>query len=243
MANLNFTTITYALLGGLLPALIWLQFWLAEDRKRAEPRGRLIATFVAGMLAVVLVLPFEKLINNIYGEGATAFFLWAVLEELFKFGAALQSRDDKEPVDPLIYMITAALGFAALENALFIINPLLQSNALNSFVTGDLRFIGSTLLHTVSSGAIGMGLALTFYKSKDIQVRTMLIALVAAICFHTVFNLLIINANQLGTFAIFAGVWAGITALIFMFEKVKAIPPPLSTSTPSTPFGRGIMEE
>jgi RsiW-degrading membrane proteinase PrsW (M82 family) len=126
-------------------------------------------------------------------------------------------------------MITAALGFAALENALFIINPLLQSNALSGFVTGDLRFIGSTLLHTVSSGAIGTAIALTFYKSKNTRVRAILFALIIAIICHTVFNLLIINASQLGTFLIFAGVWAGVTALIFMFEKVKTIEPSLST--------------
>jgi len=235
MASLNFSTIAYALLGGILPAIIWLQFWLAEDKKRPEPRGRIIETFVAGMLAVILVLPFQKAISNIYGESATAFFFWAVLEELFKFGAAyfaaLRSRDDREPIDALIFMITAALGFAALENALFIINPLLQSNALSGFITGNLRFIGSTLLHTVSSGAIGTALALTFYKSKNTIARNVFLGLAVAIILHTTFNLLIINASEFGTFLIFAGVWAAVTALIFMFEKVKAMSPSLSTPT------------
>jgi len=247
MAEVNFNTIVYALLGGILPAIVWLEFWLAEDRKRPEPKGRLIETFIAGMLAVVMVLPFQKAVGNIYGEGATAFFLWAVLEELFKFGAAyfaaLRSCDDDEPLDPLIYMITAALGFAALENTLFIINPLLQSNALSGVVTGDLRFIGSTLLHTVSSGVIGTALALTFYKSKDVRVRSVLVALVVAIFFHTAFNLLIINASEFDTFLIFAGVWAGVTALIFMFEKVKTMTPPLSTSASSRPGERATINK
>ena len=245
MANLSFSTIAYALLGGILPAIVWLQFWLAENKKRSEPRGRLIETFIAGMLAVVLVLPFQKAVNNIYGEGAMAFFLWAVLEELFKFGAAyfaaLRTCDDKEPIDALIYMITAALGFAALENALFIINPLLQSNALSGIVTGDLRFIGSTLLHTVASGTIGTGLALTFYKTKNARARAVFFALILAVLFHTVFNLLIINASEFGTFLIFAGVWAGVTALIFMFEKVKTIKPALSTSSASGAVGRDTI--
>jgi RsiW-degrading membrane proteinase PrsW (M82 family) len=229
MANLNSTTITYALLGGVLPALLWLQFWLAEDKLRPEPKGRLIATFLAGMLAVVIVLPFQKLVSNIFAESATAFLLWAVLEESFKFGAAyfvaLRSRDDDEPLDPLVYMITAALGFAALENALFIINPLLQTNALSGFITGDLRFIGSTLLHTVSSGVIGMGLALTFYKTKKVRLAWCLGAFVLAVFFHTAFNLMIINASELETFLVFGAVWAGGAALILMFEKVKTITP------------------
>jgi RsiW-degrading membrane proteinase PrsW (M82 family) len=227
MASLNFNTIAYALLGGILPAILWLQFWLAENKKRSEPRARLIETFVAGMIAVIVVLPFQKIVNNIYGETATAFFLWAILEELFKFGAgyfaALRSADDKTPIDTLIYMITAALGFAALENALFIINPLLQSNFLGGFVTGDMRFIGSTLLHTLSTGVIGTALALTFYKSKNIRIATGFVALCIAIFFHTQFNLYILNATGNGTFAVFGVVWIGIISLILMFEKVKTV--------------------
>ena len=118
-------TVIYALLGGILPALVWLAFWLREDYRHPEPRGLILRTFTFGMGAVILVLPFQKVIA-VFLPGMTlaAIFLWVVLEELFKFSAAyiggLRSVEDNEPIDPIIYMITAALGFVALENALFL---------------------------------------------------------------------------------------------------------------------------
>ncbi len=224
----DYSPIMYALLGGILPAFVWLLFWLEEDRKNPEPNSKLLETFLAGMLAVVIVLPFQKAVDKIFpGAGPVAFLLWAVLEEAFKFIAAyyagIRSNDDDEPIDAMIYMITAALGFAALENTLFLVNPLLQSDVMGSLITGNLRFIGSTLLHTVSSGAIGTALALTFYKSRDERVAFGVLAFFLAVFAHTAFNLFILNESGFGTFLTFATVWAGITALIFMFEKVKNI--------------------
>ena len=53
-------TALYALLGGILPALVWLAFWLREDYKHPEPRGLVFRTFIFGMIAVIIVLPFQK---------------------------------------------------------------------------------------------------------------------------------------------------------------------------------------
>ena len=61
---LSFQTILFALLGGVLPALLWLWFWLKEDKKRPEPRGLILLAFIAGMLTVPVVLPFEKLADS-----------------------------------------------------------------------------------------------------------------------------------------------------------------------------------
>ena len=127
---MNIETLTYALLGGILPALVWLLFWLREDRKNPEPNNLILKTFLLGMISVILVLPFQKGVEMITPSlGALAILLWAILEEVFKLGAGyfggLHSKEDNEPIDPIIYMITAALGFVALENTLFIMGPLL----------------------------------------------------------------------------------------------------------------------
>jgi RsiW-degrading membrane proteinase PrsW (M82 family) len=221
-------TITYSLLGGILPALIWLAFWMREDKKRPEPKGLIARTFLFGMLAVLVVLPFQKAVDVIWpGSGALAFLLWAVFEETFKFISAyfggLRSKEDDEPIDPIIYMITAALGFAALENALFILNPILEQNILGAVSTGNLRFIGTTLLHTVSSATVGVALAFSFYKSKRARLRWGLLGLALAIVVHTLFNLLIISPSNSGTPLAFGAVWAGIAVLLLMFERVKML--------------------
>ena len=50
-----------AFAGGILPALIWLWFWLREDREAPEPRGLIALSFAAGMAVVYFVLPIQKL--------------------------------------------------------------------------------------------------------------------------------------------------------------------------------------
>jgi RsiW-degrading membrane proteinase PrsW (M82 family) len=224
----NIETIAYALLGGILPALVWLSFWLREDRKSPEPNGVILRTFLYGMLAVIFVLPFQKGVELAFPELITlSVFLWALLEEVFKLVAGyfggLHSVEDNEPLDPLVYMITAALGFVALENALFIFGPLMNGDAVQGLVTGNLRFIGASLLHVVSSGMVGAALSFSFYKKRARRTMNLAVGLIAAIAFHLAFNLLIINMGDRGTTLAFVMVWIGVAWLLLAFEKSKSI--------------------
>ena len=225
---INASSFIYALLGGLLPALIWLAFWLREDYKHPEPRGLILRTFLLGMVAVILVLPFQKVVEIFFpGMVLPAIILWVLLEEVFKFGAAymggLRSVEDNEPVDPIIYMITAALGFVALENTLFILGPLISDDITRSLITGNLRFIGSSLLHVTSSGMIGVFLALSFYKSRREHIILTLVALVLAVALHTGFNIAIVRWNNAGAMLAFGFVWIVVVLLLLAFEKAKTI--------------------
>lgn len=225
---IDIETIVYALLGGILPALVWLAFWLHEDYKHPEPRGLILKTFLLGMVAVIFVLPFQKTVDAFLpGTTLVAIILWVVLEEVFKLAAAyfggLRSVEDNEPIDPIIYMITAALGFVALENALFIFGPLIGEDIMKSVITGNLRFIGASLLHVVSSGIIGVSLAFSFYKSRAVRIILTILALILAVIFHTGFNLAIIYWDNSGATLAFSLVWASAILLLLAFEKAKTI--------------------
>lgn len=220
--------ILYALMGGILPALVWLLFWLREDYRHPEPRKLLLKTFLLGMAAVVVVLPFQKAIDTAFpGVVFITMLMWVVLEEVFKFGGAylggIKSVDDNEPVDPIVYMITAALGFAALENTLFILDPLIEKEVMHSVVAGNLRFIGASLLHIVSSGIVGVSLALSFYKPRKKKFTYVLVGLTIAVAFHASFNLLILHLGNLGALLGFGLVWIGVVWLLLAFEKAKTI--------------------
>ena len=225
--------IPLAFLGGVLPALFWLWFWLHEDNLHPEPRRRLMLCFLAGMVVVPLVFPFEKVILDYFGSTSNlTFFFWAVVEEVFKFGAAyfaaLSLRDNDEPIDSIIYMITAALGFSALENTFFLISSLNGDTLGSALVTGNLRFIGATLLHTASSATVGIFMALQYYKPRLILRFSTIIGLALAVILHTLFNLSIINSNGRETIATFYVVWISIIVMILMFEKVKHIRKPFA---------------
>lgn len=221
--------IFFSLLGGIAPALIWLFFWLREDERRPEPRGLLALTFFCGMLSVPLVIPFQRWWLEIGGSSSTVttLFVWAAIEELFKFAAAyaiaLRRKEMDEPVDALIYMMTAALGFVAAENAIFIFHPLALGNVTEGLITGNVRFIGASLLHTISSATIGISIAMSFYRSNTVKILDVLSGIIVAIALHASFNLFIMREQGGTTFATFGFVWIAIVVLMLFFEKVKRI--------------------
>ncbi|MEK7558273.1 MAG: PrsW family glutamic-type intramembrane protease, partial [Patescibacteria group bacterium] len=125
--EINPQTVFIALTGGILPALLWLWFWLKEDMN-PEPRGLLLLSFLGGMAVVIVVLPIEKFAYSELKDGILLITAWSAIEEVAKYGAAyfiaLKTRFLDEPMDYVIYMITVALGFAALENTLFLISTI-----------------------------------------------------------------------------------------------------------------------
>ncbi len=211
---------------GIIPALFWLWFWLKEDI-HPESHKMITLSFLGGMSAVLLVLPLQQFIyEHISNNDSLSFLLYAALEELFKFGtvfAIALSRKNicDEPVDDLIYLIISALGFVSMENTLFLITPLHNGDLIDTAMTGNLRFIGASLLHTISSATVGLSMALSFYKSKFQKGIFVIWGLILAIALHTIFNLLIIRESDQNIFFVFGGVWVGMIALLLVFEKVK----------------------
>ena len=215
---------------GVLPAVFWLLFWLYEDKKRPEPRGLILRAFIGGMLVVPIVIPLQIIGFKYFSLGVVAFTIVSITEEIFKYTSAritsLGSKENNEPLDPVIYMITTALGFAAVENTLFLIQDAGMGAAASSLIiTGNMRFLGATLLHVISSATVGVFMSLAFYRSKNIKKIFLFFGLILAIILHTVFNLLIISSANTNIFTIFTFVWVGVVILLLMFEKIKTIQP------------------
>lgn len=227
-------TILFALIGGILPALLWLWFWLKEDR-HPEPRRIIIYTFLWGMLMVPLALILERVILVVEewtGADKTflgviiLLFLWAFVEEYLKYFAAKKAALTKisfdEPVDAIIYLITAALGFAALENTLFLLKVIGQDGHFFGFITGNLRFIGATLLHVATSAIVGASMAYAFFHKENMK-RNVAGGLIIATILHFLYNYFIIKSEGVGIFKVFIPLWLIIIVIIFIFEKVKRI--------------------
>ena len=223
---MEFVNLTIAILGGLWPALFWLWFWLREDKKKPEPTGLIVRTFIAGMLVVPLALPLQKLAVGLFTD-ATLITVWVIIEETLKYAIALMvvlwHKNVDEPIDYIVYMITIALGFASLENALFIWNPVVSGDLSGGIITGNFRFLGATLLHVLASGSIGVFLALAFYKRDFIKLLAGTFGLLVAIVLHTLFNLFIMDADGERILSVFIVVWLLTIGLFFLFEKVKQL--------------------
>lgn len=225
----EYTPILAALAGGLFPALAWLWFWLREDASHPEPRRLIALAFFAGMITVAVVIPLQKFVAGYIATQTLLFTAWSVIEEVMKYFAAritvLRRREDNEPIDPVIYMVTIALGFAALENVLFLLSPHAGETVLQTVLTGNLRFVGATLLHVLSSATIGVALALAFYKSKNLKRLYAFGGVILAAALHSAFNFLILNTAEEHLLRVFALVWIGVIVLLAVLEYVKRIHP------------------
>lgn len=219
---------TFSFILGLIPALIWLWFWLKED-EHPEPAKMLTLSFLGGMLAVLCVLPLQKIVYHFMSYGSLAFLFWASLEEIFKFGIvyfiALRNRVTDEPVDNIIYLIVSALGFVALENTFFLFDLMSQGDLGGVIMTSNLRFIGASLLHVISSATIGIFMAISFYRNNFVKLNYIFLGLILSILLHTAFNLIIISRAEASVLLAFGMVWVGIIILLISFEKIKRIIP------------------
>ena len=225
--ELDVKVVLFALVGGILPALLWLWFWLKEDAKSPEPNRLILLAFLGGMIAVPLTIPFEQAALTFAKTEFTVIVLWSLIEEVIKYVAiyiiAFKSKFFDEPIDALIYLITGALGFAALENSLYLMNSIVDGGVFAGAINTHLRFLGATLLHVVSSSAIGIAIAFSFYRKKK-RVPYLILGIIAATILHTVFNLFIIETQDvLETLVVFSYYWIIVIILIFLFERIKLL--------------------
>ncbi|MFH1193252.1 MAG: PrsW family glutamic-type intramembrane protease [Candidatus Jorgensenbacteria bacterium] len=196
-------TTVFAVLVAFAPALVWLAFFLRED-VHPEPKKWLSIAFFAGALASVPVFFIQWGMQGAVGAvGGGALFLvlvFAFVEEIFKFLAAyLVVRKNPvfdEPIDAMIYLVVAALGFATVENV-FVMNGLASVRAsFGDFIaagtplyTLSLRLVGATLLHALSSALVG------YYWARGLSARKASrfigLGIVAATVVHAFFNYLV----------------------------------------------------
>ena len=170
----------------LAPALFWLWFFIRRDRQ-PEPAWLLIRTFLWGAVMVVPAALLEAGIESAFGM--TAMFLAVgLIEESAKLIAAssmLKHREFDEPIDGLVYGTAAALGFATLENALY----MLSGGAGLILLRGPI----STLGHILFASAWGYALSLRKFSRRRWVIRK---ALLLAAALHTTFNFLLLGAGS-----------------------------------------------
>jgi RsiW-degrading membrane proteinase PrsW (M82 family) len=135
-----------ALIIPILPGLVWLWVIYRTDRYDPEPKRLVAITFFLGVLSIIPAVIGERVVDIIYpylraidlasadGSGEVhilpiaiaCFLVIGPAEELAKFLAVrlyvYRKRDFDEPIDGVIYAAAAALGFASLENMVYVVD-------------------------------------------------------------------------------------------------------------------------
>ena len=133
-----------ALIVPMIPGVIWLWIIYKTDWYEPEPKRLVLATFALGIVAIAPAFGAETLVGKVYPflrymEAATAtgitapiptaigcFLVIGPCEEIAKFLAVrlfvYRNKEFNEPLDGIIYAAAAALGFASLENMLYVVD-------------------------------------------------------------------------------------------------------------------------
>lgn len=238
MAEISLTTLGLAALGGIVPTFLWLWFWLGEDKKTGipEPHGLVVLTYLSGVIAVPLLLSLHGLFAGIGPDSTKAVIIFAIAEELVKVGLvaliAFKSRFIDEPTDYAIYLVTGAIGFSALENTLYLLQTADGGNIAGFLLASNMRFLGATLLHTVTVAVVGISMGLAFGKSRAVRLWHCLIGLLIGTALHATFNYLILVDTRQSLIETFAGLWFVALIVILAFQRLKDLHVYKSPTTP-----------
>ena len=130
--------LAFALLLAVIPSALMLRYFIRSDAF-PEPRRAITITFLWGIasiipavIAALLLLAaleatiWDDISNPWIRGGAIAFLGAAIPEEFFKFAVLYlycrRLADFDEPMDGIVYGVTASLGFATLENVLYVVD-------------------------------------------------------------------------------------------------------------------------
>ncbi len=233
MANQLISNISlFALLVGFVPSVFWLIFWLRTDKDNPEPFGLLAISFIIGGISVFFATLLEQGFKGIVTDPNNQVIVWAAIEELCKFAVfyfvAYKSPFNDEAIDPAIYMIVVALGFAAVENILYVLQPSIAVNTTAILLTGSLRFFGSTLLHTISSCFIGIFIGIA---PKNMRGMAIILGIGGAIFLHATFNFFILKNDTASLVQIYGYLWIAAIISHIILEKLRRIPMPAPADT------------
>jgi protease PrsW len=207
-------TIILYLAFGILPSVIWLLFYLRKD-SHPESNSMVLKVFFLGMVAAAVAAFIEVAISRIFLSNDASkelaalfpfsfflvyhFLLVSLIEELAKFFVVkfkvMKSSELDEPVDIMLYMIISALGFAALENLIYILPLLFPGEQMTIYQAGIIsffRFAGATFLHALCSAIIGFFLAYSVLTHK-FKLLYLSFGIAVAVLLHGLFNISIIG--------------------------------------------------
>jgi len=164
-----------------------------RDKFNKEPIWLLLLTFLGGCLSVLPVLfvgRFTELLlpyfQGIAGPLYSAFFRAGFVEEFFKFVVVLLivwwSKHFDEKFDGIIYSVYVSMGFALVENFLYVTGY--------GFGTGVLRFFTAVPAHGIFAIAMGYYIGLAKFTPNR-KVLYLIMAFVSAWLIHGVYDAII----------------------------------------------------
>jgi len=196
----------------LAPALFWLWYFYRRDKFEPEPKVLVLKIFFWGMLLTFPIILIEGLLPT--SEFILGIIIAPVIEECGKYLVVVKTvyknPEFNEPMDGIVYATTAALGFAAIENILYITQVYLQSPIDEIVTVYALRALLSVPGHALFSSIWGYALGRAKFEPLKWREGFVTGGLFLAIFLHGCFNFLLIDVPiyAIGMLILIPVLWA-----------------------------------
>ena len=176
----------FLLLSAMLPTLALLSFFMYSD-KFVEPKKNVLSTFILGVFIIAPLEVFYYVPVIIFGEPINynpffkAFFSAAFLEEISKFCVlyffCTKFTEFNEPMDGIVYGITASLGFAFWENLqyIYVYGDFVMKEALQ---TAWVRSFTAVPSHSFDGVIMGFFIGKHYFRKNKSNVNLVLAILI-----------------------------------------------------------------
>lgn len=193
----------------LAPGAAIILFIYLKDKHEREPLSLLLISFIYGVFSTLITLMISVPVNMLFilrahdvvDEFYAAFFKVALVEEFSKFlfvrYILFRNKNFNEPFDGIVYAVMVSMGFATLENVLYVFEY--------GYETAILRMFTAVPAHATFGVLMGYFLGRAKFNRRK-QMMFSFVALFAATLFHGAYDYFWFIANVKG---IWAGIWMG----------------------------------
>ena len=205
----------------LAPGCAIILYIYLKDKHEREPLSLLVVSFIYGCISTIITLSISYPINlfiltkedDVIEQFYNAFFKVALIEEFSKFifvrFVLYNNKNFNEPFDGIVYAVIVSMGFATIENIIYVFQY--------GFTTGILRLFTAVPAHA----AFGILMGYFLGKAKFTHRKNLQLSL-AALLIPTLFH---------GTYDYFwfisyvPGIWTGaiVSLSVSLFLSRKAI--------------------
>jgi RsiW-degrading membrane proteinase PrsW (M82 family) len=210
------------------PAAFLLRYYYRQDSQKPEPKGLITKIFILGLVSIIPIIIIELILDFLYQAlfgwvelfyyFLKAFIVAALCEEFFKLMIVLKfaykNVDFDESVDGIVYCIVASLGFACLENVLYVMG--------SGYETAILRAFTAIPIHAIAAGIMGyyVGMA-KFVGHRDDEKMLIRKGFFFAVLYHGVYDFLLFSIPVWGFLPALLNIPLIIWGFISLKKKIK----------------------
>ena len=188
----------------IAPIILILIYIYRRDKYEKEPRKLLIKAFIFGALTVIPILFIETALGNYWNNkynfpsnqmltaAYNAFIAAASTEEIFKYAVFFliiwKNKNFNEKFDGIVYAVYISLGFAAIENIMYVLQ--------NGIGTGIMRAFTAVPAHTMFGISMGYFLAWAKFRPEK-RVLYIILSLLVPIVLHGFYDFIIMSQHKI----------------------------------------------